>query len=167
MLDILSFITEKGGDPERIRESQKRRYASVEVVDEVIAFYDEWRRGLSLSRIYRLLASYNLACSFWMKKADASPSCLAQFAVDQKNKDINLNQKEIGLRRKNKENADELMEKKAQFEKEKKDLEQVAADKEAELKRKVINIGNLVHDSVPVDNNEVGIFFVPLYTAGL
>ena len=79
------------------------------------------------------------------------------------NKDINLNQKEIGLRRKNRENTDELMEKKALFEKEKKDLEQIAADKEVELKRKVINIGNLVHHSVPVSNDEVGIFFLTIY----
>lgn len=46
MLDILSFIGEKGGNPEGIRESQRRRYAPVEVVDEVIASYDEWRRGI-------------------------------------------------------------------------------------------------------------------------
>ena len=46
MLDILSFIEEKGGNPEKIRESQRCRYAPVEVVDEVIAFYDGWRRGI-------------------------------------------------------------------------------------------------------------------------
>ena len=99
-----------------------------------------------------------------MKKPDANSSYIAQFAVDQKNKDINLNQKDIGLRRKNKENADGLMEKKVQFEKEKKELEQIASDKETELKRKVTNIGNLVHESVPVSNNEVGFFlrYIPL-----
>lgn len=75
--------------------------------------------------------------------------------MDQKNKEINLNQKEIGVKRKNKESADDLMEKKTQFEKEKKDLEVVAADKEVELKRKVMSIGNLVHDSVPISDNEV------------
>lgn len=48
-----------------------------------------------------------------------------------------------------------MIAKKSQFEKEKKDLEQIAADKEVELKRKVTSIGNIVHDSVPVSDNEV------------
>ena len=43
MLDINLFREEKGGDPEIVRESQRRRYASVEVVDEVIALDKEWR----------------------------------------------------------------------------------------------------------------------------
>lgn len=35
MLDILTFLPDKGGDPEKIRESQRRRYGNVEIVDEV------------------------------------------------------------------------------------------------------------------------------------
>jgi seryl-tRNA synthetase len=30
MLDVLDFITERGGNPEKIRESQRRRFANVE-----------------------------------------------------------------------------------------------------------------------------------------
>lgn len=41
-LDVHLFIKDKGGDPDAIRESQKKRYHSVEVVDEVIAMYDAW-----------------------------------------------------------------------------------------------------------------------------
>ena len=37
MLDILNFREEKGGNPELVRESQRRRYAPVEKVDEIIA----------------------------------------------------------------------------------------------------------------------------------
>lgn len=44
MLDINLFRVEKGNDPERIRESQRRRFASVEVVDEVIALDKAWRQ---------------------------------------------------------------------------------------------------------------------------
>ncbi|KAF8477459.1 hypothetical protein BDZ91DRAFT_709292 [Kalaharituber pfeilii] len=122
MLDIFSFIEEKGGNPEVIRESQRRRYKPVEVVDEVIALYDEWRR--------------------------------AKFSEDQKNKEINLTQKEIGQKRKNKENTDDLIVQKTRLEKEKKDLEAISAEKEVKLKSKVISIGNIVHDSVPVSDNE-------------
>ena len=42
MLDINQFIEEKGGNPELIRQSQKARYASVELVDEIIADYKDW-----------------------------------------------------------------------------------------------------------------------------
>ena len=45
MLDLNLFQVEKGGNPELIRESQRRRGASVELVDKIIALYDEWRRG--------------------------------------------------------------------------------------------------------------------------
>lgn len=45
MLDIFDFIVEKGGNPERIKESQRRRYAPEEVVDEVIALYEDHRRS--------------------------------------------------------------------------------------------------------------------------
>ena len=45
MLDINDFIAQRGGDPEKIRESQKRRGASVEVVDQVIALFEESRKG--------------------------------------------------------------------------------------------------------------------------
>ena len=40
---------DKGGKPELIRESQKKRGASVELVDEVIAIFAEHKQGRSLS----------------------------------------------------------------------------------------------------------------------
>ena len=48
MLDVFDFITEKGGNPEKIKESQRRRYAPEEAVDEVIALYEDHRKGMSL-----------------------------------------------------------------------------------------------------------------------
>lgn len=45
MLDVLSFIESRGGNPELIRESQRRRHAPVEAVDEVIALFEEFRVG--------------------------------------------------------------------------------------------------------------------------
>lgn len=48
MLDINLFRVEKGGDPNIVRESQRRRYAPVEWVDEVIQKDTEWRDGPSL-----------------------------------------------------------------------------------------------------------------------
>lgn len=47
------------------------------------------------------------------------------------------------------------MNQKIDLEKEKKALEESAAAKEVALKKKIGTIGNIVHDSVPIDNNEV------------
>lgn len=50
MLDINLFREEKGNNPEIIRESQRRRFKGVEIVDEVIQLDKEWRqRNFSLS----------------------------------------------------------------------------------------------------------------------
>jgi len=41
-LDVTKFIDSKGGNSEEIRESQRKRGHSVEVVDEVIQMYQDW-----------------------------------------------------------------------------------------------------------------------------
>ncbi|TDL19478.1 serine-tRNA ligase [Rickenella mellea] len=41
-LDVTSFIDNKGGNSEEIRESQRKRGHSVELVDEVIQMYTQW-----------------------------------------------------------------------------------------------------------------------------
>ncbi|KZT54485.1 serine-tRNA ligase [Calocera cornea HHB12733] len=41
-LDVTTFIDEKGGNSAEIRESQRKRYAKVELVDEVIQMYKDW-----------------------------------------------------------------------------------------------------------------------------
>lgn len=47
MIDILDFIVEKGGNPQKIKESQRKRYAPEEAVDEVIALYEDHRKSES------------------------------------------------------------------------------------------------------------------------
>jgi seryl-tRNA synthetase len=42
-LDITAFRTHEGGNPEAIRESQRKRHASVELVDEIIEKDNKWR----------------------------------------------------------------------------------------------------------------------------
>lgn len=45
MLDVADFIVEKGGNPQKIKESQRRRYASEEVVDEIIVLFEDHRKS--------------------------------------------------------------------------------------------------------------------------
>jgi len=48
MIDVQDFIKERGGDPEKIRESQRKRHAPVEVVDEVIEMFEDHRKSVLL-----------------------------------------------------------------------------------------------------------------------
>ncbi|RWW59678.1 hypothetical protein BHE74_00033372, partial [Ensete ventricosum] len=62
MLDINLFRAEKGFDPELVRESQRRRFASVEVVEEIIHLDREWRQrtDLDLSFLDLLRSQFEL-----------------------------------------------------------------------------------------------------------
>ncbi|KAL8702566.1 MAG: hypothetical protein Q9201_004263 [Fulgogasparrea decipioides] len=122
MLDVVDFIQERGGDPKRIRESQRRRYAPEEAVDEVIALYEDHRK--------------------------------TKYDAQQVGSKINATQKDIGLKKKAKEDASELLKAKGGLEDEKKRIEESVVEKEAALQHKIKTIGNYVHDSVPVSNDE-------------
>lgn len=52
MLDVSDFILEKGGDPNKIRESQRRRHAPEDAVDQVIALYEGHRKSTILDYMY-------------------------------------------------------------------------------------------------------------------
>jgi seryl-tRNA synthetase len=82
-----------------------------------------------------------------------------QFNSDQKNKETNAIQKEIGKKFKAKEDASELVAKKAALQKEKEALVEEAKQKEISWKNKLGSLGNIVHASVPTsmdeDNNQV------------
>lgn len=45
MLDVNDFIVERGGNPDRIRESQRRRFADEGIVDQVIALFEDHRKS--------------------------------------------------------------------------------------------------------------------------
>ncbi|MCJ1273007.1 Cytosolic seryl-tRNA synthetase [Puttea exsequens] len=122
VLDIQDFIVERGGDPVKIKESQRRRHAPESVVDDIIAIFEDHRR--------------------------------THYAGTQIGAYINKVQKEIGVKRKAKEDADELTARKAELEREKKVLMESAAEKDELLQRKLKTVGNYVHDSVPVSGTE-------------
>lgn len=46
MLDINDFVADRGGDLNKIRESQRRRYAPESVVEEVLELFEAARRGM-------------------------------------------------------------------------------------------------------------------------
>jgi seryl-tRNA synthetase len=44
-LDLLLFQGDKDGDPDLIKESQKARFKSVAIVDEIQEEYKQWTQG--------------------------------------------------------------------------------------------------------------------------
>jgi len=123
MIDINDFIPARGGNPEKIKESQRRRHASVEIVDEIKKLFEEHQA-----------AHYQ--------------------AHTAKGADINTLQKEIGQIKKNKGDATAQIKKKDELQVEQKKLQEEAAEMLANLMKKVKSVGNYVHESVPVSDNE-------------
>ena len=122
MIDVLDFIPSRGGDPKKVKESQRRRFAPEEVVDEVTALWEDHRK--------------------------------TNYEATQLNSKINAVQKQIGQLKKAKSNADKELQEKANLEKEKKQVEELVLEKEKKLNARLKTIGNYVHESVPVSDNE-------------
>ncbi|CAI9102246.1 OLC1v1000487C1 [Oldenlandia corymbosa var. corymbosa] len=132
MLDINLFREDKGNNPEVIRESQRRRFADVNLVDEVIQLDKLWRQK--------------------------------QFELDNLRKDLNRLSKEIGRLKIASRTATDTEENNRLTEEknaEVKDNKTLTEEKTAEVKdtlaalnAKLQIIGNLVHDSVPISNDE-------------
>ncbi|KAL8945127.1 MAG: hypothetical protein Q9211_000339 [Gyalolechia sp. 1 TL-2023] len=122
MLDVVDFIKERGGNPDLIRESQKRRYAPPEAVDEVITLYEDHRK--------------------------------TKYEAQQIGSKINATQKEIGAKKKANEDASDSVKRKGDLEEQKRKIDGSASEKEAALQRKLKTIGNYVHESVPISDNE-------------
>jgi seryl-tRNA synthetase len=116
------FIKERGGDPEKIRDSQRQRNAPVEIVDEVIADFEEHRQ--------------------------------TQYAATQIGSSINALQKQVGQKKKAKEDATEILEEMKKLKEEKSKKEEEAAEKLVKLNNKCKSIGNYVYKDVPVSNSE-------------
>ena len=50
-LDIDLFRPEKGGDPDKIRKNQERRFADPAMVDKVVKSDEEWRKGKNVAKV--------------------------------------------------------------------------------------------------------------------
>ncbi|WCJ40032.1 Serine--tRNA ligase cytoplasmic [Euphorbia peplus] len=122
MLDINLFREDKGHNPELIRESQRRRFANVDIVDDIILLDKEWRQR--------------------------------QYELDNLRKDLNKINKEVAKIKIAGGDATEIIEK-TNENKRLAALKQTEVDNAKDtLDKKLISVGNLVHDSVPVSNDE-------------
>jgi seryl-tRNA synthetase len=89
-LDVTSFIDNKGGNSEEIRDSQRKRGHSVEVVDEVIQMYQDWVKSTSSKA--QILQKFHK----WFFLS----SLTVDFDANGLSKQSNALQKQIGLKKK-------------------------------------------------------------------
>lgn len=52
VLDLDLFRTDKGGDPETVRETQRKRFKDVTLVDKLVAADTEWRKCKKLFLLF-------------------------------------------------------------------------------------------------------------------
>lgn len=124
-LDINLFRKDKGKDPNVVKESEKRRFRDTALVDKVIDLDTQWRKK--------------------------------RYDMDQTNAKFRAINKEIGKKKKASKGKDKCEEEMKQV-LEVKELKQKLEEEEKtlweELQKNLFNVGNLVHDSVPISNNE-------------
>ncbi|KAL0946138.1 hypothetical protein HGRIS_012403 [Hohenbuehelia grisea] len=121
-LDILHFIDNKGGNAEEIRESQRKRGHSVEIVDQVIQMYADWVK--------------------------------MDYDINILNRQINAVQKDIGAKKKAKENADELVAQKKELDAQVATKKQETKEFEQKMRQIAGTVGNIVGKAVPVSVTE-------------
>ena len=46
VLDIDRFRPEKGGNPQEVKENQRKRYSDESIVDKIVAADENWRKGI-------------------------------------------------------------------------------------------------------------------------
>ncbi|KAJ1735767.1 Cytosolic seryl-tRNA synthetase [Coemansia biformis] len=96
MLDINLFQAGKGGKPELIRESQRRRGAKPEVVDEIIKKYQEWTGvKYELDEVNRAINAVQKEVGLKLKaKEDASELVANKKGLDAKKKQLAEDEKD-------------------------------------------------------------------------
>lgn len=122
MLDINLFREEKGHNPDIIRESQRHRFADVQLVDQIIDLDREYRRRL--------------------------------FELENLRKEAKQIRDQVIHLKKEGEDATEMTEKLEENEKLRVEKEAEVGEAKEQRDSKWKLVGNLVHDSVPISNDE-------------
>lgn len=133
MLDINLFRTDRGGNPDFVRESQRRRFADEALVDRVIELDKKWRS-----------VRYELDCA--SRKRNELISELKEIKIKSRKPETNIDPE--GTK------EAEIKEKKLALAASETGLKE-ALDRAEKDRDAVLNtIGNLIHFSVPVEKDE-------------
>ena len=124
-IDINIFRKEKGGDPEKVLKSEKARFRGEKGEDNV-------REIINLDEEWRK----------------------SLFVKDQFAKEFNQLNKTIGLKKKEGKDCAEDLAKITEIKTKKAELEKIEEKMINELQTKLKTVGNIVHESVKIDDNE-------------
>ena len=104
MLDLDLFREDKGGDPEKVRESQRKRFKDPSYVDKVIEADTKWRKcefaSSAPAQPMSKVVMEHMSCVLSSVHTLACPPLSVRFQVDHWNKLKNLCSKEIGTKMK-------------------------------------------------------------------
>ncbi|VDO20305.1 unnamed protein product [Brugia timori] len=156
VLDIDLFREEKGGDPELVRDSQRKRYKDVKLVDDVIDYDQRWRRDrFSTDNFNRLInlcskvigEKMKARCIIYLKKESVADDNTVPIDYMERLEALcadDIKGLKISQIKKLKNTIDQkLVEKRREMEK-----------LEAKRHQRLIQIGNIIHPTVPVSDNE-------------
>jgi len=125
MLDLLLIRADKGGNPQEVIDSQKKRFKSTELVEKSLELDKQWKEV--------------------RQKCDT-----AGMNLNAVNNEIKKKKKES----KGQDPCTELIAKKNEYEKEKAELTKKADELFIQLKKTYSQVGNILHPSVPISNDE-------------
>ena len=125
MLDLLLIRADKGGNPQAVIDNQKKRFKSTEIVQESIDLVQKWK-DIRQKADTALMNSNNVQKEIQKKKKES----------------------------KGKDPCTELLKDKDKKQKEADELNKQADELLITLKKKYSQVGNMLHESVPIDNNE-------------
>ncbi|KAK3580165.1 hypothetical protein CHS0354_030280 [Potamilus streckersoni] len=148
VLDIDLFRADKGGDPAKIREIQAKRFKDVTLVDKVVEHDTEWRKLRYLADLFnkqKNLCSKTIGDKMKKKEVVGDDETLPVDAQNLENltQDI-LSGLTVTQIKKIRVLLDEAIEKNTQ------DLTKHETERDAALRE----IGNLLHESVIISNDE-------------
>ena len=119
MLDLLLIRADKGGNPQEVIDSQKKRFKSTELVEKSLELDKQWKEA--------------------RQKCDT-----AGMNLNAVNNEIKKKKKES----KGQDPCTELIAKKNEYEKEKAELTKKADELFAQLKKTYSQVGNILHPSI-------------------
>ncbi|KRZ26581.1 Serine--tRNA ligase, cytoplasmic, partial [Trichinella pseudospiralis] len=149
VLDLDNFRVEKGGDVQAVRISQQKRFQSVDLVDQVVETDQEWRRSRYLSDEWnrlKNLCSKEIGEKIKRKEPVDGDSTLPDSLTDKLQK---LTVDQIRAL-----SVSQIKQLRLLIDHEMEKSDKLVENLEAVRFKALSQIGNLVHNSVPVSENE-------------
>ncbi|KAJ8257279.1 hypothetical protein GJAV_G00183900 [Gymnothorax javanicus] len=148
VLDLDLFRTDKGGDPEIVRETQAKRFKDVSLVDKLVEADAEWRKcrftADNLNKV-KNLCSKTIGEKMKRKEPVGEDDCLPEEAKDLES----LTAEALGAL-----TVTQIKKVRLCLDEEVQKVDVLRAKLEAERLEYHREIGNLLHHSVPISNDE-------------